>query len=188
MDSEKIKYNKTKEKNYHYWQDSFDSHSGYMLADGYNEFAIIRSLVLSFVDDGDSILDVGCASGGTYDWIKNKKRNVIYKGTDYAENFVKANKKRHPNIIWEVEDCRKLNEGDNEFDVVVLYDVIDNMLGWELALKEASRVAIKRVILLMWMDNDMETKVKYMRDLGLNVLDIKMDGAVHFHRMLVGLK
>lgn len=181
-------FNKKDEKNYDYWQNVFDGHDGYMLAAGTNEYAILRDLILTFVNDKESILDLGCASGGTYDWIKEKKRNVTYKGTDYAEKFVKANKKRHPNIVWEVEDCRYLKEDDGEFDIVLLYDVLDGLTGWEKALDEAVRVAVKKVIVLMWCDPAMDDKLAYMREKGLNVLDMKVEGAVHFHRILVGWK
>jgi len=180
-------YNKKTEQNYDYWQNLFDGHSGYMLSAGDNEYAILRNLVLTFVAEKDSLLDLGCASGGTYDWIKEKKRNIIYKGTDYAEKFVEANKVRHPNVIWEVEDCRDLVEADEEFDIVLLYDVLDGLPGWEQALDEAYRVAKKKVIVLMWMDPGMEDKYEYMKNKG-NVLNLNIDGAVHYHRMLVGLK
>jgi ubiquinone/menaquinone biosynthesis C-methylase UbiE len=179
---------KTDEKNYNYWQNVFDSHGGYMLAAEHNEYAILRDLILTFVDDRESILDLGCASGGTYDWIKEKKRKVTYKGTDYAEKFIEANRKRHPNIIWEVEDCRQLAEEDGEFDVVVLYDVLDGLDGWHKAIEEARRVAAKKVIVLMWCDAGMDDKRAYMEELGLSVLDLKIEGNIHFHRMLVGFK
>jgi len=184
-----MKYNKQEEQNYHYWQDNFDGHGGYMLPAGTNEYAIIRDIILAFIDDGDSVLDLGCASGGTYDWIKYKnKKRITYKGTDYAEKFVEANKKRHPNIIWEVEDCRDLAEEDGEYDVVILYDVLDGLPGWEQALDEAYRVAKKKVIVVMWMDPGMEQKLEYMKEIGLSVLDIKMEGNIHFHRMMIGFK
>jgi len=183
-----MKYDKKTEKNYHYWQDTFDSHSSYMLAGGTNEYAVLRDLILTFIDDKDNILDLGCASGGTYDWIKEKQRTVLYKGTDYCEKFIKENKKRHPNIIWEVEDCRNLVEDDGEFDVVILYDVLDGLPGWEQALDEAYRVARKKIVVLMWCDPGMEDKLAYMKEKGLSVLDLKIEGNIHFHRMFVGWK
>jgi ubiquinone/menaquinone biosynthesis C-methylase UbiE len=183
-----MKYNKKDEKNYDYWENNFDSHSGYMLAAGNNEYAILRDLILTFIAKFDKVLDLGCASGGTYDWIKEKKLTVTYKGTDYSEKFIEANKKRHPNIIWEVEDCRKLAEEDGEYDIVILYDVLDGLPGWEDAIDEAVRVAVKKVIVVMWMDPQMEDKLKYMQEKGLNVLDMKIEGAIHFHRMMVGYK
>jgi ubiquinone/menaquinone biosynthesis C-methylase UbiE len=187
MDSEKVKYDKTQEKLYVYWNELFDTHGGYMLPAGTNEYAILRDLLLAFIRDGESVLDLGCASGGTYDWILDRERDVEYKGTDFADKFVKANQERHPDILWEVEDCRELNEEDGSFDVVILYDVLDGLVGWEQALDEAYRVARKRVLVMMWCDPAMDDKRAYMEKFG-TVTDIKVEGNVHFHRLLVGLK
>lgn len=173
---------------HNYWQNEFDGHSSYMLPAEHNEYAVLRDMILGFIPDGWSLLDLGCASGGTLDWIKSKKRNIKYKGTDFAEKFMEANKKRYPSYLWEVEDCRELKEEDGDFDVVLLYDVIDGMTDWQKALDEAYRVASKMVIVLMWCDANMDDKREYMEKQGLSVLDIKAEGNIHFHRMFVGWK
>ncbi len=184
-----MKYDKTKETNYNYWQNEFDSHSSYMLAAEHNEYAILRDFILNFIDDGDSVLDVGCASGDTFGWAIKKGKTIDYRGVDYAEKFIEANKKRFPQTKWAVMDARYLKELSGSRDIVILYDVLDGMEGWELALKEAIRVAKKRVIVLMWMDANMQEKIDYMRDNNLSVIvmDIEGDG-FHYHKFLVGSK
>jgi 2-polyprenyl-3-methyl-5-hydroxy-6-metoxy-1,4-benzoquinol methylase len=183
------KYNKLKEKNYDYWQNLFDGHGGYMLAGGGNEYDILRRLLLHFVCFYESFLDIGCACGDNLEVSERLKLFLKYKGTDYVEKFIKANKKRRPEIDWEVMDARYLKEEDGSYDNVCLYDVLDGLEGWELALSEASRVATKRVIVLMWMDPAMEDKLAYMRKLGLRCIDIKIEGdGLHFHRLIVGEK
>lgn len=189
-----MKYDKTKEKNYDYWNNIFDDHDGYMLEStmglhivwGWNEYGILRKMILAFVEDGETLFEVGCASGNTYEVIKKQGRKIFYKGTDYAENFIKANKERMPDGEWEVQDARYLKEKDDSWDVVLIYDVIDNMEGQNKAIDEAIRVANKRVILLMWMDNEIEEKKDYLMKKGLHVLDIDIRGCIHFHKMLVG--
>jgi ubiquinone/menaquinone biosynthesis C-methylase UbiE len=158
-----------------------------MLAQGENEFSTLRTLILAFVKNGQSVLDVGCASGNTYNWAIENGKDIKYKGTDYAEKFIEANKKRNPETEWEVMDSRDLKELDKSWDVVVLYDVIDNQEGWEKSLDEAVRVARDKVILLMWMDNDMDGKYNYLKNKGILTIDINVGGYVHFHRMMVGL-
>lgn len=182
-----MKYDKKKEDRYNYWNNIFDGHGGYMLPLLHNEPAIIRDIILAFVDDGESLLDIGCASGGTLDWIRHKKRKIKYKGTDYAENFIIENKKRLPDGLWGVMDAREIKEKDKSWDIVVIYDVIDNSEGWEQALNEACRVAIDKVILVMWADNDMETKKQYFIDKKIPIIDLKINGCVKSHRMIIGL-
>lgn len=181
---------KLKEKNYDYWQHQFDGHSSYMLGAENNEYAILRNIILGFIDDNESLLEVGCASGGMWDWIKVKGRNldIVYQGTDYAEKFIKANRKRHPEVKWAVVDARSLKGFTSFWDTVLLYDVLDGMEGWEQALDEAIRVAKKRVIVLMWCDADMGGKLKYMEEKGLSVTEMDVQGNVHYHKVLVGFK
>lgn len=182
-------YDKKTEKNYDYWQNQFDGHGGYMLVGSGNEFDTIRKLLLHFVNKGESFLDVGCACGNNLEVSEGMNLFLEYTGTDYAEKFIKANKERRPDINWDTMDARDLNKfSDISFDTVCLYDVIDNLDGWQTALDEACRVCSKRVILLMWMDNNMDEKRDYLRNKGLSVLDITIDGSVHFHRMMIGTK
>jgi ubiquinone/menaquinone biosynthesis C-methylase UbiE len=154
--------NKQEEENYQYWQNEFDGHSDYMTAIEDNEYAQIRTEIFKYIDDGDSILDVGCATGNNLEEGEHLGFRFHYKGTDYVENFIEANKKRRPDIDWEVQDARELYEKDKSFDVVILYDVLDNMPDWQKAIDEAVRVAKKRIIITMWCDRHMEDKENYL--------------------------
>jgi ubiquinone/menaquinone biosynthesis C-methylase UbiE len=184
------KFNKLKEENYDYWNNQFDGHSSYMRSDSGNEYDILRGLLLHFVGTGESFLDVGCAMGDTLEASERRGKKLRYKGTDYAEKFTKANKKRRPDVEWETMDARSLKEKDNSYDTVCLYDVVDTLRDtWTIALDEAFRVARKRVIILMWMDADMPAKAAYMRSLGLKTLEIDIEGdGIHYHKMLIGEK
>lgn len=184
-----LTYDKTKEKNYDYWENQFDGHGGYMLSADGNEYDILRGMIFHFVDKYDSVLDVGCACGDNLEWAERHHKGIDYEGTDYCEKFIEANRKRRPDIKWKVEDARNLKEFSESFDEVILYDVLDGLEGWERALDEAYRVAICRVIVLMWMDPHMDDKAEYMRKLGMRVIDIKIEGdGIHYHRLLVGEK
>jgi ubiquinone/menaquinone biosynthesis C-methylase UbiE len=86
-------------------------------------------------------------------------------------------------------DARKLKEEDDSWDIVCLYDVLDGLPCWEEALKEAYRVAKKKVIVLMWMDPHMDEKKEYMRSLGFRVIEIDIEGdGLHYHKFLIGEK
>lgn len=177
------------EKNYKYWSEQFDGYGNYMMSGKGNEYYILRNIFFSFIDDDDSILDVGCASGGTYGQIKDQGRNNIYKGVDYAEGFVLANRKKFPEVKWSVMDARELKEAGGTWDVVLIYDVLDALEHWEEAIDEAIRVAVKKVVIMMWMDADMAGKRDYMRTKGLRVFEIDIEGdGIHYHKVLIGEK
>ncbi len=161
-----MKYDKTKEKNYNYWEKEFTPHTNYMIAEKENEYWIIRSEIFKYLKEGDSVLDVGCACGDNLEFSEKIGKKIDYKGVDYAEDFILENKKRRPDISWQVMDARYLEEKDQSYDVVILYDVLDNLEGWEKAIDEALRVAKKRVIIVMWMDSKMKEKKPYIKKKG----------------------
>lgn len=187
-----MKYDKTKEKNYNTWQNDSGDHKTYML--GLNiptsEYYRIRKKALSYLEKGDSLLDVGCASGGTYHHIINyTKRKIEYKGVDYCEKFIEANKGSYPEAEFEVQDARYLKEDNNSWDVVLLYDVLDGLKGWKQAIDEAIRVCRKKVIIVMWMDPRMDLKLDYMEKKMKNVkaFDWQPVGT-HYHYFIIGDK
>lgn len=99
-----------------------------------------------------SILDVGCGTGPIYELIKNEdsKWNFKYKGTDYSEGMVNACKHHFPEGDWETEDARHLTEKDNSWDCVLLMHCLDHLDDYRAAIKEASRVAKKYVLIVLW--------------------------------------
>jgi len=178
-----IEYDKTQEKLYKYWQ-AFGHYDHYNTSALDNEPYIYRSLALGFVKEGQSFLDVGCGGGATYQYIKDEKRNIIYKGVDYCEKFIEACQKNYPEAGWEVQDARHLKEADKSYDVVGAFDVVDGMKGWEQALDEMIRVARKKIILLMWIEPT--GRLEYLQSKGLtNTLVVDIYGNVVWHKLLI---
>ena len=177
-----MKYDKHKEDNYSYWQGQFDGHQHYMVSGEGNEYYFIREIILKEIKSGESLLDVGCASGGTYRHIKEfSKKTIKYKGIDFAEKFIEANKEQMPKIDWEVGDARYLKEPDKSWDNVLIYDSIDRLDGWEKALDEADRVAKKQIILIMWIDNNMDEKRDYLEKLGYSIKQFTSMDGMNYH-------
>src|SRR3990167_4282738 len=106
-----------------------------------------------FINDGESVLDVGCGPGWNYDHFKEHGPEVDYKGLDYSERFVRVANQRNPGK-YEVGDVRKVNELDESWDVVILQDVLEHTNGYKKPIKEALRVARKRVIISFWRLNE----------------------------------
>lgn len=198
---------KENEYYYDYWQNQFREHDNYMISNHADfvgsvpndtkEFYLIREHILEFINNNDSVLDVGCASGGTYLHIKDFSfKKIKYKGIDYVENFIESCKKRHPEANWEVSDARDLIENDKSWDVVLLYDTLDYLMNpdrplkWKKAIDEAVRVAKKRIIIVIWSDikrdaprirRYLKNKVK-LKEIELNSLPKSP------HLMLIGEK
>jgi len=180
-----MKYYKKKEKNYHHWEE-VGERDGYMTAEGNNEYAQIRNILGNYIQDEDKILDVGCANGNNLEWWEKMGKKFEYVGMDYSNNFIKTNTKRRPDIRWKVADARKLPVKDGEFDVVVIYDVLDALEGWQEALSEAIRASRKRILITMWMDAHMEEKKVYLEKKGLKVVKIEIVGdGIHYHYILI---
>jgi ubiquinone/menaquinone biosynthesis C-methylase UbiE len=143
-----------------YWDnlmDDDDHAANYMETYGEGSGAETRHLLASFINDGDSVLDVGCGPGWNLDhFMAHGPAIRKYKGIDYSERFVRVANKRAMEKAgtasgpFEVGDCRKLKQYDGQYDVVILQDVLEHTNGYERPVREALRVAAKRVIVVFW--------------------------------------
>lgn len=133
-----------------------ESAAHYMETYGEGIGSRVRTEILAFINDRESVLDVGCGPG----WNMETFRDVIrrYKGVDYSERFVRvANQRRKETAVpgiyalpFELQDCRDLREPDKSWDVVVLQDCLEHTDGFEKPALEALRVSRRRVIVTFW--------------------------------------
>jgi SAM-dependent methyltransferase len=102
------------------------------------------------VRKGDSVLDVGCASGGFCPEVL--KRGAEYTGLDITPELLSRARKRFPGIFFIEGDIHKLPFFDNSFDVVVSWDVVVHVDKYTQAVNELYRVASRNVIFTcqMW--------------------------------------
>lgn len=127
--------------------------SQYMATYGEGPGCPTRFTLGEFINDGESVLDVGCGPGWNYDHFAEHGPEVKYKGLDYSERFVRVANKRNPGI-YQVGDVRKIDEPDESWDVVILQDVLEHTNGYEKPVKRALKVAKKRVIITFWRLNE----------------------------------
>ncbi len=135
-----------------------DEHAAdYMLTYGEGPGCDTRRTLGSFINDGDSVLDVGCGPGWNLDhFIDYGPAISRYKGLDYSERFVRVANQRAMEKAgtssgpFELGDARKLKQCDDQYDVVILQDVLEHTNGYEGPVKEALRVAKRRVIVAFW--------------------------------------
>lgn len=135
-----------------------------------------RHTIGSFINDGESVLDVGCGPGWNMDhFLEYGPKLKRYKGTDNSPRFVRVSNARRKNkqisesyaLPFELQDCRTIDEPEASWDVVLLQDILEHTNGYGDPVTEALRVARKRVIVTFWhMTDDIETHINDDRDKG----------------------
>lgn len=148
-----------------FWDELMETDDGaaqYMLTYGEGPGTETRKIIGEFINDGESVLDVGCGPGWNMEhFVEYGPQLKRYKGVDYSERFVRvANERRKLNddetfstehiLPFEVQDCRALKEPGDSWDVVIMQDVLEHTNGYERPIREALRVARKRVIVVFW--------------------------------------
>lgn len=128
-----------------YWENQDPEHYG----SGINYEG--KKFVFNLIPADSSILDAGCGNGLVYKAMKEIGFNASeYKGIDLSNSFINYCKEKYPEAKWEIGDINKLNETDESFDVVLLMHCVEANDNYEKPIKEALRIAKKRVILVFW--------------------------------------
>ena len=137
-----------------YWDQLMgDDESAAMYMDSYGEGvgSDTRDTIGGFINDGESLLDVGCGPGWNYEHFqKHGPELSAYKGVDYSERFVRVCQGKYPEADFEVQDARDLKEPDGSWDVVLFQDVLDHTNGYEKPMEHGLRIASKRIIVVFW--------------------------------------
>ncbi len=139
--------------NYNFWDNlmgSDEEAANYMVSYGEGPGAPTRHTLGEFINDGESVLDVGCGPGHNYEHFRDYGPSVTYKGLDYAIRFVRANKLKYPEADFAVGDVRNIDQLDDSWDVVIMQDALEHTNGYEKPIREALRVAKKRAIFTFW--------------------------------------
>jgi ubiquinone/menaquinone biosynthesis C-methylase UbiE len=115
--------------------------------------------IASRLQDGDRVLDAGCANGYSSAQLATARR-VELKGIDYIPEMIehaqlrleRLSKKLAGSVCFEVGDITQLKEPSNAYDKVVVIRVLINLGTWERqlkALEECSRVLRPGGLLLL---------------------------------------
>jgi ubiquinone/menaquinone biosynthesis C-methylase UbiE len=135
-----------------FWENQAKKHGESPEASWGDNFAIDLEVsnIGSYINEGDSVLDVGCANGFALLRHQKAKRLVLSVGIDFASNMIDMAKvalskqSDLTNLHFEEGDVRKLNFEDNKFDVVYTTRVLINLPNWDeqkQGIMECIRVA-----------------------------------------------
>lgn len=134
-----------------YWEKVFTGNNGYYM-DLDNPS---RTIITNYIGDNDSVLDLGCGGGALRALLHNRANyqanRYKYCGLDYSETAIKLAKERFPDSHWLVADTRTYlpTLADNTYDVVVMRHFLENCENWQETVRQAFRVANKKVIIVM---------------------------------------
>lgn len=150
-----------------WWDKNISNFKTYIRSYGEGVGTASRNWLLTVVRDGESLLDVGCGPGCTYESFKVNERDIIYRGADYCQGFIDGCRELFPEADFKLESAMDLQEEDNSWDNVLLRHIIEHVPDYNIAIKEAYRVARKRVIIVTWRPlYDKPTKLKDLGDEG----------------------
>lgn len=126
--------------------------------------------ILSFLKDGDSVLDVGCGNGRLLDNIKNKK--IDYLGIDNSSNLIEIARKNYPENDFALGDILYLDKVTNKkFDLVISVAVLHHLPSLDLRLLALKQLALMtrsggRIIFSAW---KIWSNKKYLKPLIKNI-------------------
>jgi 2-polyprenyl-3-methyl-5-hydroxy-6-metoxy-1,4-benzoquinol methylase len=120
-----------------------------------------------FVDNingGDRILDVGCGNGALAFDLAHKARCVVAIDSNEASIEFARHNYVSPNITYRVADVTR-SLGNQEFDVIVLSNVLEHLRDRQVFLEQIKKLAPKILIRVPMIDRDWITS--YKKELGV---------------------
>jgi len=91
------------------------------------------------------ILDCGCGSGLTYEYLEDHIK-PFYVGLDFTEEWLELCRNRYPNGKFVYGDVLNLKYPDNSFEIVTSTALLQHIKEWRRALAEMVRVAKHLVV------------------------------------------
>jgi len=121
-----------------------DKHRDSLTRHGYHPHALywsgrdiqeLRFQVLSNIgiQDGDSVLDVGCGFGDFKFWAKKQGIGLVYTGIDLSPDLLRQAEERHPDAEFLAGDLFDLKGKKRSYDWVILSGALNEQLHDESA-------------------------------------------------------
>lgn len=134
--------------------------SMYMATYGEGVGFATRYFIGSLINDGESVLDVGCGPGHNYGhFLEHGPQVSKYLGLDYSQVMIDGCRLKYPEVNFEHGDVRDIKQPDESWDVVIVQDCLEHTNGYEEPVIETLRVAKKRVIISFWHLTESQDKI-----------------------------
>ena len=110
--------------------------------------------LLEKVQEGNSVLDVGCGNGRLLEVLAEKK--IKYVGLDLSENLIKVCREKYPDYKFEVGEISNLGIlPEYDFDFVFCIAVLHHLPGEDLRLAALKQLKNKisadgKIVLSVW--------------------------------------
>lgn len=134
-----------------------------------NFFRTIKQTIES-LDPNDRILEIGCGAGESSRRIINMLSEQYFEVSEYDERYIEILTKTEFPVKITQESVYQLNRKDNEFNCIILLEVLEHLYDYRAALQEIFRVAERHVIISvpnepLWSILNM-LRGKYIKSLG----------------------
>jgi len=103
--------------------------------------------IVQTLDRADRILEVGCGPGESSRQILGMLQGQHYEASEYDAGLVDLLNRANFPVTVTQESVYSLNRQDNEFDCVMLLEVLEHLDDYHAALAEVFRVSKKDVII-----------------------------------------
>jgi len=122
---------------------------------------VLYDTIAAYIGDEDKVLDVGCGAGTLILALGDKRINNYY-GIDFSNIAIANLVKTLPELEGraKVSSCNRLEYLDNEFDVVIICELLEHLDDEVMleTLDEARRVLRSSGRLIISVPNDSEPK------------------------------
>lgn len=134
-----------------------------------NFYNKLKDILLSFNPD-DRVLEIGCGAGESSRRIREVLKKNYFEASDYDERYVNVLSSMNLDFKISHESVYSLKRKDNEYDRVIMLEVLEHLTDYELALKELFRVASRSVVISvpnepLWRILNM-LRLKYLKNFG----------------------
>ena len=132
-----------------------------------------NAILVDSIKNGESLLEVGCATGSTVKWLKNNKilSKIQYLGVDISNNAIIESKKIYPGVEFKKIELGKLEDFYNSFDFVFSRDTVLHQENPYEFLGELIKCTNKKLILRL-----------RTREIGNTELDISKSCQLHYNK------
>jgi ubiquinone/menaquinone biosynthesis C-methylase UbiE len=133
--------------------------------------------ILEHVKNGERVLDIGCGYGRNIQTLLKVTDKIT--GLDNDEQAIKETKQvmaSNPGVKLFLADAALLPFAENSFDVVVLFDILQNLVENKVkTLQEVNRVLADdgKILISVYSEDALENRLKLYKKIGCPIVKIE---------------